>query len=220
MAGCRRGHARHRRSRANHNHRSKAPTVRRRRQEVSIEEIYAELLPNASTSERAAAVAHDAVVTAAGISLAGNEAISLTDTGTLAASTLHALDNATSGVVWANTVTGLTGVSTEVAYVVTAAGITPPYEVKRVGTAMLKVDDWDLEFVGARKESYQRDSRKPLVMEGSLEDDQNRRDFTINAMFYSPTNHKLVDFHDGLEDLKHGINRGRLAASGRTNYSN
>ena len=84
---------------------------------------------------------------------------------------------------------------------------------KNFGTAMLKVDDWELEFVGARKESYQRDSRKPLVMEGTLEDDQNRRDFTINAMAVQLNQSnwgKLLDPFDGISDLKSKIIRTPL----------
>lgn len=84
---------------------------------------------------------------------------------------------------------------------------------KNFGTAMLKVDDWDLEFVGARKESYQRDSRKPIVEEGSLEDDQNRRDFTINAMAVQLNSMhwgKLLDPFDGLKDLEARILRTPL----------
>lgn len=84
---------------------------------------------------------------------------------------------------------------------------------KNFGTAMLKVDDWDLEFVGARKESYQRDSRKPLVMEGSLEDDQNRRDFTINAMAVQLNQSnwgKLLDPFNGIADLNSKIIRTPL----------
>lgn len=84
---------------------------------------------------------------------------------------------------------------------------------KNFGTAMLKVEDWDLEFVGARKESYQRDSRKPIVEEGSLEDDQNRRDFTINAMavqLNSANWGKLLDPFDGLKDLEARILRTPL----------
>ena len=85
---------------------------------------------------------------------------------------------------------------------------------KRFGTAMIKSGDWEIEFVGARKESYREDSRKPTVENGSFEDDQNRRDFTINAMSIELTGNygQLVDPFNGIQDLENKIIRTPLDA--------
>ncbi len=74
---------------------------------------------------------------------------------------------------------------------------------RRFGTAMLKHKNLEIEFVGARKESYRVDSRKPTVEEGSLEDDQNRRDFTINALAVSLCGHNFGEIIDPFGGLHH-----------------
>jgi len=106
-----------------------------------------------------------------------------------------------SGIELAQTVSHLLNIETE------------PVVFKRFGTAMIKYKDIEVEFVGARKESYSEDSRKPFVEEGSLEDDQNRRDFTINAMAVSLNDTDfgtLIDPFNGIDDLNNGIIRTPL----------
>ncbi len=116
--------------------------------------------------------------------------------------------------------------SNDIDVVVVGSGIKVAEELKRIlgkkasvhvyrnfGTAQVKYHGTEVEFVGARKESYQRDSRKPIVENGTLEDDQNRRDFTINALAICLNDNRfgeLVDPFDGLYDMEDGIIRTPL----------
>jgi len=99
-----------------------------------------------------------------------------------------------------------------------AAEISPRLKVtiyRNFGTAMFRTKKHIIEFVGARKESYSRESRKPIVENGSLEDDQNRRDFTINALAISLNKRnygELIDPFNGIADLENGLIRTPLEA--------
>ena len=106
-----------------------------------------------------------------------------------------------SGIELANRVSELLGNDTKVQV------------FKNFGTAMLRHQDLELEFVGARKESYRSNSRKPIVEDGTLEDDQNRRDFTINALAIRLNKEhfgELIDPFDGLKDIEKKIIRTPL----------
>ncbi len=91
----------------------------------------------------------------------------------------------------------------------------PPVALfKTFGTAQVKMDAIEIEFVGARKESYSKDSRKPQVSPGSIEDDQNRRDFTINALAVELSENNfgtIIDPFGGLQDIENKILRTPLA---------
>ena len=80
---------------------------------------------------------------------------------------------------------------------------------RNFGTAQLKSEDYIIEFIGARKESYRSNSRKPIVEDGSLEDDQNRRDFTINCMYLSLNSDTYGDLHDPFNGIVTGKQIGR-----------
>jgi putative nucleotidyltransferase with HDIG domain len=98
-------------------------------------------------------------------------------------------------------------------YVGTTLGIAPPVLFENFGTAMLMIEDRKVEFVGARKESYNKTSRKPAVVSGTLEEDLSRRDFTVNAMAVNlrkETFGKLVDPFGGQSDLRDKILRTPL----------
>ncbi|MEC8273981.1 MAG: HD domain-containing protein [Bacteroidota bacterium] len=106
-----------------------------------------------------------------------------------------------SGIELANKVSELVGNNTKVQV------------FKNFGTAMLRYQDLELEFVGARKESYRSDSRKPIVEDGTLKDDLNRRDFTINALAIRLNKEhfgELIDPFNGLKDLENKIIRTSL----------
>ena len=106
-----------------------------------------------------------------------------------------------SGIAFARKVAEAFGTGTQAKY------------FKNFGTAMIRFRDWDLEFVGARRESYRRNSRKPIVEDGSLPDDQRRRDFTINAMSLSLQSKDfgaLYDPFNGVEDLENRLIRTPL----------
>ena len=93
---------------------------------------------------------------------------------------------------------------------------------KNFGTAMLKYHGDEIEFVGARKESYRHDSRKPIVEDGTLEDDQARRDFTINDMAFSLQKEDygaLVDPYGGIRDLQAGVIRTPLDPGAHFHHS-
>jgi poly(A) polymerase len=92
-------------------------------------------------------------------------------------------------------------------------GDVPVKFFRNFGTAMLNFQGWSIEFVGARRESYRLNSRKPIVEDGSLEDDQDRRDFTINAMAIELTQENyglLIDPFNGISDLRNKIIRTPL----------
>lgn len=93
-------------------------------------------------------------------------------------------------------------------HVAAKIGIQKVTKFKNFGTAHFNFQDYDIEFVGARKESYNRNSRKPIVEDGTFEDDIRRRDFTINAMAISLNENnfgELIDMFDGYQDLQNKI---------------